>query len=340
MSTSLDLQISPHHFSGGHPYGRQIFKSSVAKVEIEVTSYCNRVCPFCPNSFLDRRSVKHHMDDAIYDQVLRDLASIDYSGTFCFARYCEPLAEPDFFLARLRRCRDALPNAQTVVYSNGDYLTPDYLDELHAAGLRVLVIGVYLGEQQAYDPVLMRARVLARLDDLGHPYRLVQDEPAAIVARVAYKPGMSIMVRGRNLDDPPVINGIPLKHDRAGTIATKTPFRRRSPCFTVFSELQIECDGTIVPCCNIRGDNPAHRDYLVGVIGRDGSIFDIWSNATMAAWRRSLFLFGDKDAPCSTCTYRVQLETPTAVARIQAAAEQLGLAATSPVGITGLSLQS
>ncbi len=325
MSTSFDLQISPLHFSGGHRFGRDIFKNSVSKVEIEVTSYCNRVCPFCPNSFLDRRSVKHHMADAIYDRVLGDLASIDYGGSFCFARYCEPLAEREFFLARLRRCRDALPNAQTVVYTNGDYLTPGYLDDLHAAGLQSLVVGIYLGEQQAYDPALMRGRVLARLAEFGLPYRLVQDEPAAIVARVAYKPGMSVVVRGRDLDDPPVIKGIPLKLDRAGSIDTKTPFRRRSPCFTVFSELQIECDGTIVPCCNIRGDNPDHRDHLVGVIGRDGGIFDIWSNATMAAWRRSLFRFGDKAPPCSTCTYRVQLETPAAVARIQAAAEQLGL---------------
>ncbi len=326
MGRTLDLNFNSLHFVGGHQFARELFKSSVSKVEIEVTSYCNRVCPFCPNSFLDRRTVKHYMDDAIYDRVLADLSSIDYRGRVCFARYCEPLADREFFLERLRRCRDAVPNATPVVYTNGDYLTPEYLDRLYEAGMRSMVLSVYLGEHHAYDYKVVRERVLARATDLGHPFRLVQDEPAAINVIVDYKPDVTLIVRGRDFESPILVNGVPQALDRGGSVAGEAPFRRRSPCFAVFSELQIECNGTVVPCCNIRSDNPEHRDYTVGVIGRDGGVFDIWSNAAMAQWRRSLFAFGDKDAPCSSCSYLVQIETPAAVEQLRSAAEQLGLA--------------
>ena len=33
---------------------KQLFKSSVRLVEFEPHAYCNRLCPFCPNVFLDR----------------------------------------------------------------------------------------------------------------------------------------------------------------------------------------------------------------------------------------------------------------------------------------------
>src|SRR5579871_2369346 len=56
-----------------------LFKKYVHDVELENHSYCNRVCWFCPNAFLDRRSASIFMTDTVFQKVLTNLAEIDYS---------------------------------------------------------------------------------------------------------------------------------------------------------------------------------------------------------------------------------------------------------------------
>ena len=35
-------------------------------VEVEVHSYCNRVCWFCPNSFIDRKTKTYYLNENLY----------------------------------------------------------------------------------------------------------------------------------------------------------------------------------------------------------------------------------------------------------------------------------
>jgi hypothetical protein len=325
MGKILDLQFSSYHFAAGHPYARELFKNSVRNVEIEVSSYCNRVCSFCPNSFIDRRSAKKFMDDRLYARIIADLASIEYDGRICFHRYNEPLADRAYILGRIAQCTAELPRARSKIYTNGDYLDRAYLDELHEAGLREMLVTIYLGEHQVYDADVMRRRLFGRLQDLGLPYSLIRDDPGYVAAQVDFRPDMKITVRGHDFDNPSVSNGVALTLDRAGSVSTGAAYSRRSPCMMVFTELQVELDGTVVPCCNIRTDNSEHKNYAVGVIGADCDIFQVWSGAALTEWRRRLFLFGQKDTPCASCNYAVQLESPDAAAAFQAAARQLGL---------------
>ena len=89
-----------------------LFKASVRLIEIEIHSYCNRTCDFCPNSFLDRRSHKTVLDPALYSKIMDDLASIDYRGVITYSRYNEPTSDRPLFIERLREARAKLPNAQ------------------------------------------------------------------------------------------------------------------------------------------------------------------------------------------------------------------------------------
>lgn len=330
MPRQVDFTFSNYHFSGGHPHARALFRSSVSRVEVEVSSYCNRVCPFCPNAQYERRSVRHYMSDALYSQIVRGLGEIGYAGLFCFHRYNEPLAERDYILERIRQCGTDAPAAMTKIYTNGDYLNGDYFEALHRAGLREMFITVYLGESEQYSDELMQQRVFARLKTFGYPYKVLQRIPGLLFARIEVPFPMKVLIRGVNFDDPVISNGVPEVNDRGGFIERKVPYVRRSPCLAVFTELQVEMDGTVLPCCNFRTDIPEQRRYAVGRIGVDGDMFEIWSGAALAEWRRRLFLFGEKDPPCASCTYSVQRETPQAVAHLQAAAIQLGLTAPAP----------
>ena len=128
VTTVFDF-VEPGHFRPIPELeaAKALFKKSVKLVEIEIFSYCNRRCWFCPNASIDRRSENIYMESELYESILRDLGQIDYSGTVSFGRYNEPLAD-QVVVERIRQARAALPNATLHVSTNGDYLTLDYLE--------------------------------------------------------------------------------------------------------------------------------------------------------------------------------------------------------------------
>jgi MoaA/NifB/PqqE/SkfB family radical SAM enzyme len=121
---------------------RALFRHAVNQVEIEVFSYCNRTCWFCPNSKIDRRSKNNHMPEALYLRILRELAEIEYEGVVTYSRYNEPLSDR-IILHRIQQAREILPKAHLMTYTNGDYLTRDYIDDLRAAGLNSLNVSPF-----------------------------------------------------------------------------------------------------------------------------------------------------------------------------------------------------
>ena len=47
-------------------------------IEIEVFSYCNRKCWFCPNSFIDRRTENLIMPEEKYLNILQQLKDMNF----------------------------------------------------------------------------------------------------------------------------------------------------------------------------------------------------------------------------------------------------------------------
>jgi radical SAM protein with 4Fe4S-binding SPASM domain len=76
---------------------------------------------------------------------------------------------------------------------------------------------------------------------------------------------------------------------------------RRAPCSLVFTNFTVDFDGKVMPCCNLRGDHPQHKDFVVGELGASRSVFDVYASRELAGWRRSLADVSEKDAPCRTC---------------------------------------
>lgn len=124
--------------------------TGIRMVEIEVFSYCNRKCWFCPNSFIDRSSSISYMDEGIYCGVLKNLAMVKFQKTISYSRYNEPLADPIIF-TRVTQARKSLPKAYLHLNTNGDYLTRDVLEELRTCGLNSIKIQHYLSKDENFD---------------------------------------------------------------------------------------------------------------------------------------------------------------------------------------------
>ena len=135
-------------------------------IEIEVFSYCNRKCWFCPNSFIDRRTVNLIMPEQKYLNILQQLKDMNFEGEIAYSRYNEPLSHKDIFIKRLKQAREYLPKAKLRTNSNGDYVTKNYIIDLEKAGLDELFIQQYLKNNEMYNHDKVKTRIQKKLTKL------------------------------------------------------------------------------------------------------------------------------------------------------------------------------
>jgi hypothetical protein len=273
---------------------KRIFAASVQRVEIETHSYCNRRCSYCPNVTGDRLGENIHMALPTWRLVLDNLAEVGFAKNFILNSYNEPLADRAI-LARLREARAALPGARLMIYTNGDYLDPGYIADLAEAGLNALHISIHMRKDDRYSDLYAVNRMLEVAVRIGIAAKITTVRANEfVVARVPHAT-MEIEMRGINFT----------KHgtDRGGLIADiKPPAPRRAPCFFPFAHFHIGFSGNVVPCCHIRSDRTEHAPYRIGNLAEYGSIFQAFTSATAAAWRRELVGSQPKRAPCDTCS--------------------------------------
>jgi hypothetical protein len=315
MST---FSITSDHFSNELTIDRakSLFKASVNQVEIETFTYCNRTCWFCANSRIDRRSENRYMDEALYLRILNELAGIDYDQTITYSRYNEPLADR-IILTRLHQARQILPKACLSTHTNGDYLNRKFLDELRESGLNRLRIQTYLGNKEQFDDRRILDRMERQIKRLGLPYKMIAAaQGIRYMAQIIFE-GMEVTLDARNFAKIGV--------DRARTVKMPETYERRSPCLIVFQHMYIDYNGAVVPCCNIRSDEPDHAPYLIDRLEENRSIYQAWSNSPLAAWRQALISFGPKMKPCSSCAYECLEETPQMKDQFDAIARQFRL---------------
>lgn len=294
----MNLTMYPQHFRGDLPLpeARELFRASVNQVEVEVFTYCNRTCWFCPNASIPQRQDRQGnllMDEGTYLRILDELAEVDYRGSITYSRYNEPLADRATILTRIRQARERLPGAFLFTHSNGDFATRDYLDALAEAGLNALRMQTYPGNDERWEDAAILARQARQLERLGLAASPMIHAPGVRHMVRADHPRLELTIDARNFDD--------IGTDRGGLVQLRRKVERNSPCFVVFQHLYIDYNGSIVPCCNIRSDVPAHEPYVVARLDGRLSIYEAY--ARLAGWRRSLLTFGPKKAPCDTCAY-------------------------------------
>jgi MoaA/NifB/PqqE/SkfB family radical SAM enzyme len=295
---------------------RTLFKHSVGSVEIEIFSFCNRTCSFCPNSFIDRRSRNHFMNPALYSKILDDLASIGYEKIIWYSRYNEPTSDR-VFLNRLAEARRKLPNARLQTFTNGDYLDKQYILDLRDAGLNDLRIMAYLANNAVPTEAAFMNLMVQRLTKIGLPWEFVTPKLVRIDV-----PGITVTYHYAFFEQ--------VGTNRGGTLSTGGCADRAAPCIIPLTSMYIDHDGSVVPCCDIRSDVAAHKDFVVFKLTPENSIFEAYADSRLVDWRRGLAFFGPKQAPCNTCNRGEGPETPELAAVFDAVAPWIGREVPTP----------
>ncbi len=288
--------IDSHHFDFPDVLSadqkRRLFKSSVRLVDLEPHAYCNRQCPFCPNSFLDRQGGKGLMDMNTYRHVIGQLAEIHYDRAIRFSRYCEPLACSEIF-DFISLARESLPDATIDIVTNGDYLNSGVLAKLADAGLSAMYISIY-PKGYAWNDEAAHKQFVRICDAMEVDARQTYVDRQTICWSIPH-PKIEISARASNLEFVGFDRGQSL------TDLIDENYRRTSPCPFVFRNVTIDFDFSMMPCCNLRADMPEHRKFIVGNLNPHGSIFDLYCSKELSEWRWSLATVDAKRAPCNTC---------------------------------------
>lgn len=290
---------------------RELFKQTVRRIEVETHSYCNRRCDYCPNVVGDRLGPNVRIKPAIWQKLLTGLAEVDFAYAVVLNSYNEPLYDRAI-LERIAELRAACPKARIMVYTNGDYLTPAYVDELAAAGLDYMHVSIHLKQGDIYSDLYVLNRIAEISHRTGLQARFQKIRPNDHIIAKFDTPKLEMETRALNF----------AKHgnDRGGLLPDLSPENPRTdPCTFVFQHLHMGYTGNVVPCCHIRSDRPEHAKHVVGNLGHADSIFDIFFGAKAAAWRRGLLHDRAKTGPCATCTAPVVLNQPNWRAVLQGA---------------------
>jgi len=290
----LDRSTLEHNPSLDRSGKQALFKRNITLVELEPHAFCNRTCSFCPNSTIDRLTVKTVLDRPLYESILNDLKAIEYDQVLRFARYSEPMAD-DHIYDMVAMARRRLPKADIDIVTNGDYLDAETLNRLREVGLSVLRISVYMRKGVPWS-------VANAQEEIGRLAKRIEIEPrwdpptTTTVGAVFPYSGMKVVVYSHNFDET--------GYDRGQLIERLVDhaYVRRSPCFLVFSNFTVDFNGKVMPCCNLRSDHREHQPFILGDLSdRRTSIFDVYANRISIEWRRGLAGAGEKHPPCNTC---------------------------------------
>ena len=276
-----------------------MFKISFDKirlVEIEIFSYCNRRCWFCPNSFIDRNSENILMDENVYLKMLNDLKSINFSGMISWSRYNEPLSHREVFLTRLKQTKELLTNATLHTNTNGDYLTKDYLDDIYDAGLRSLNIQCYLKEDEEFNTENIKQKIENMAHKLELKYFVTCDTFHRYEVEFEYKVRMNLKMYARDFR----VDG----NNRGGSLKIIESKIRNAPCFLPCTDIYIDYNGKVMPCCNFRSDIKEHQKFILGDVNAN-SILNIFNNKKAQNLRKILSRAKIEFHPCNECDFAI-----------------------------------
>lgn len=249
-------------------------------VEIELFSYCNRVCNWCPNKEIDRRSFNKEIEDDILFGVLKDLKDNKYRGAITFSRYNEPLSKPEIFKKRLHQIKEYLPNNKLITNTNGDFITKENLDGLLVDELTIMDYD-NAGIDKCIDKLVDAGATITEIKEPNYVYATRGD------MQILYYLNWG---DNRNITD------------RGGFLKEYSGDVRVKPCFEPKYFVGINYDGTVSSCCNIRNDIKQHQNFVSGDL-HNSSLSEILSSEASTRFKtdcqNGIFKI---DSPCYTCT--------------------------------------
>ncbi len=275
----------------------QLFKKNITSVEIGTHNYCNRTCTFCPLSLdsVNRRDMRNtiFMKDEVYENIMKQLASIDFSGRLDFSRYHEPTSHKKYIIEKIKIARSYLPNADISLNTNSDYMNKEYHQQLLEAGVTNFAFQAYMkngATEFSEDEVFKRINKIC--DKLGAPRieKEGQQNKEWIIHKLPDR--FKGKIHARNYWN----NGV----NRAGTVLD-TNYTRTQPCTSMNKGVYIDYNGSMTACCDMLTPE-LHTKWEVGNLEKEPDLFLNYTSKFYTAFRdRITKAQWYPNSPCIKC---------------------------------------
>lgn len=269
------------------------FKKNVCIVEIESSSFCNRRCSYCINSYIDRHSQNMIMPEEIFRKVINELADIGYDRMVTFHRYNEPFYDRNsMILDRISYARHKLPYANLVTSSNSDYLDAEYVQEIRKAGLDSLFCQCqtedYVGKtiDDIKESILLINRRIGNFKG-----KFIEKEGSCVFTTVGsgFK---SLTIQAKDFANT--------GFDRGGIVKGITTKGIKGPCYQPLTSFTIDYNGKVTMCLNTVSYHDEHAGYVIGDVA-ESTIFEIYQSPKALELRKQL-LDGNRYRICHGCS--------------------------------------
>ena len=275
----------------------QLFKKNITSVEIGTHNYCNRTCTFCPLSLdsVNRRDMKNtiFMKDEVYENIIKQLASINFDGRLDFSRYHEPTSHKKYIIEKIKIARSYLPNADISLNTNSDYMNKEYHQQLLEAGVTNFAFQAYMkngATEFSEDEVFKRINKIC--DKLGAPRieKEGQQNKEWIIHKLPDR--FKGKIHARNYWN----NGV----NRAGTVLD-TNYTRTQPCTSMNKGVYIDYNGSMTACCDMLTPE-LHTKWEVGNLEKEPDLFENYTSKFYTAFRdRITKAEWYPNSPCIKC---------------------------------------
>lgn len=148
-----------------------LFKTIV----IETNPICNRSCAFCPMS-LDK-TPKKMMSQELFNKILKELRDLNFNGKILMSNFGEPLL--DERLADFAKRIKSTLGSKIQIYTNGDFLTKERLDEIFLAGIDSITISQH---DRELSPTLQKLFSQVTLEEKKHlNFEVINEDTEVLV---------------------------------------------------------------------------------------------------------------------------------------------------------------
>jgi radical SAM protein with 4Fe4S-binding SPASM domain len=279
---------------------------------VELTNHCNLNCPECITGSGKMTRPKGNMSAELFEKIIQQAGPYLYNMNLFFQG--EPMMNPEFFLFLQKSA-----GYNTIVSTNGQFLTVEKAEKLAASGLRKLIVSLDGMDEPAY--ILYRQNgdfqkvvegiknVASAIKRSGSPLKLEiqflvnRHNESQIAAARKFASEVNAKLRLKSMQV--------LDEERAGKwLPSQESFRRyrgENGSFTIKSRLSNRClrlwlnpvitwDGKVIPCCFDK-----NADHILGDLNTQ-SFSEIWHGKKALQFRQSLFDNRSSIEICRNCT--------------------------------------
>lgn len=292
--------------------GRPVVKGMPVAIGVELTNNCNLKCPECCSGSGQMKRPRGFMSYSLFDRLISELEPFLYNVNLYFQG--EPMLHPGFFsfLARSR-------NLNTLVSTNGHFLSEEAAGKIATSGLKELVISLDGMDQDTYSLYRINGNfelvtrgiinVSEAVKRNSSPMKMIlqflvnksNEHQVGEARKFARRVNAGLRLKSMqiiNQDDYdkwlPSQKSLSRYRNKCNNYTLKNSYPDR--CARLWFNPVVTWDGKVLPCCF---DKDA--DHIMGDMNED-TFRDIWTGPKYRIFRKSVLTERRLNDICLNCT--------------------------------------